>query len=173
MKSKENGFTLIGLVVALTISAIIAAGAGMTTAQIMEGSRSNNDRTTAVRQAQNVGYWVSRDALTTQAIVTTDNLETPEIEFIIAYWKDWETGDTHDIRYTLFDSADSLKRLERNQLSRDKDGVITDNNTTQVADNILAANITQQGDTWILYIEARSGEKSVTREYEFSLRHTL
>ena len=43
MKRNEKGFTLINLAVVIAISAIIAAGAGMTTAQIIQGSQRSND----------------------------------------------------------------------------------------------------------------------------------
>ena len=37
-----------------------------------------------------------------QSINITDDPETADIEFTIMPWKDWETGDTHDICYVLF-----------------------------------------------------------------------
>ncbi|MBA7658637.1 hypothetical protein ES703_66596 [subsurface metagenome] len=84
--------------------------------------------------------------------------------------KDWETGDTYDIRYIWFDSADSLKKLKRKQIIRDKDGLTTGNITTLVADNIYTADLSWQDGAWRLSVEAHSGEKSLTREYEISQR---
>jgi len=170
MRRDEKGFIIINLAVVLAISAIIAVGAGMTTVQIIQGSQRTNDWTAVVRQAQNVGYWVSEDALTAQTITISDDPETTDVEFIIVYWKDWETGDTHDIRYVWLDSADSLKKLQRKHLTRDKNGVTTANKTALIADNICTANLTWQDGAWRLSIEARSGDKSATREYEISQR---
>ena len=170
MKRGEKGFTLINLAVAIAISAIIAAGASMTTAQILKGSQQNSDWATAVRQAQNVGYWVSQDALMAQTINATDDPGTADEEFIIVNWKDWETGDTYDTRYIWLDSADSLKKLKRRKITQDKDGVTTGNVTTLVADNIYTANLSWQGGAWRLSVEAHSGEKSLTREYEICRR---
>ena len=170
MKRGEKGFTLISLAVVIAISAIIAAGAGMTTAQIINGSQRNNEQATVIRQAQNVGYWVSRDVLTAQTVTSGDDSETADIEFLIAYWKDWETGDTYDIRYIWLDSDDALKKLKRKQVTCDDDGEETGNKTTLVADNIYTANLTCQDDIWKLSVEARSGERSVTREYRIVQR---
>lgn len=170
MKKGESGFTIIEVLVAIFISAIIATGAGMTTVQIIKGSQQSSDWTTVIRQAQNVGYWVSYDALMAQTITIGDDLETGDNEFIIVAWKDWETGDTHDIRYVWLDSADSLQKLSRKQVTKDKDGIEIGSKTTLVADNIYAATLSWQDGVWTLSVEARSGDKSVSREYEINQR---
>jgi len=170
MKRDEKGFILVNLAVVIAIVAMIAAGAGMTTVQVIKGSQRSSDWTTAVRQAQNVGYWVSEDALMAQTITISDDPETTDVEFIIVYWKDWETGDIHDIRYVWLDSADSLNKLKRKHLTRDRHGVEIGNKTTLVADNIYAASLSWQDGKWSLSVETRSGEKSATREYEISQR---
>ncbi len=171
MKRGEKGMTVIEVIVAVAISAIISAVAVMTVAQIVRSSESNNDCTTTVRQAQNLGHWISRDVLMAQTVTAGDDPETTtDVEFITSTWLDWETGDTHDIRYLWFDSADSLKILKRNQVTRDMDGVEVENRTTLVADNIYAADFSFQDGIWRLSVETRSGDKSVTREYEIGYR---
>ena len=167
---REAGFALINVVVVLAISAIIAAGAGMTTVQMINGTKRNNDQATAVRQAQNVGFWISQDALKAQVISGEDDSQTGDIELIVITWKDWETGDIYDIRYVWLDSVDSLKRLRRNQVTCDKDGAVTASLSTLVADSINTANVSLQNDVWRLSVEAQCGKNSVIREYEFSLR---
>jgi len=163
--------TLIEVIVAVAISAIISAVALMTVAQIVRSSESNNDCTTTIRQAQNLGHWISQDVLMAQTITVGDDPETTtDVEFITSTWMDWETGDTYDIRYLWFDSADSLKIVKRNQVTRDMDGVEVDNRTTLVANNIYAADLSFQDGIWTLSVETRSGDKSVTREYEIGYR---
>ena len=167
----EMGFTLIEIAAAIAIIAVITLGAGMTTAQIINVSQRSIDLTTAVRQSQNVGYWVSRDSLMAQTITIGDDPVTADdVEFIIIYQKDWETGDAHEIRYVWFDSADSLKKLKRKQLTRDKDGVEITSKTTLVADHIYSANLSWQDGVWGLSVEARSDEVSATKEYEINQR---
>jgi len=171
MRRTEKGFTLINVILVTAISAIIASGAGVTSVQVIKVSRLNNDWTTTVRQAQNVGYRVSQDVLMAQTITTGDDPETADdVEFIISYWKDWETGDTYDIRYVWLDSADSLKSLKRKQVMRDKDGLEISNETSLAATNIYTASLSEQDSVWKLSLETRSGQKHLTREYEIIQR---
>jgi len=170
MKRSENGFTLVGILVTTAIVALIAGGAAMSTVQIIQGAERDSDRTTAIRQAQNAGYWVSNDATMARKIDIGDDPGTGEVEFIILYWKDWETGDIHEMRYMWLDSSDGLKKLKRKHLTRDKDGVEIENRTTFVADNIYTADLSEQDGGWRLTVETRSGTRSETREYEITQR---
>ena len=165
MKQGERGLTIIELVVVIAISAIIAAGTGMTTVQIINGSEDSQDLVTVANQTHNAGYWVSRDIMTAQSANVSDDPGTAESEFAVIAWKDLETGDTYDIRYIWLASTDSLQMLKRKQIIRNNDGVVTSNKTTLVADNIYSANLTQVDTGWKLAVEAQSGEKSLTREY--------
>ncbi len=170
MKRGERGFTAIEVLVAMAIVALIAGGAAMATVQIVQGAERTSDRMIAVRHAQSTGYWVSNDALMAQKIDIGDDPETEDVEFITVYWKDWETGETHEIRYICLDSSGGLKKLERKHLTRDKDWVEIENKVTFVADNIYTANFSAQDGGWRLTVEARSGTRSETREYEISQR---
>lgn len=170
MRRREKGFGLISLAVAIAISAIIAAGAGMTSMQIIRSTERNENHVEVVRQAQNLGRWFSRDAQMSENITAGDNPGTADEEFITLYWKDWESGDMFDIRYLWIDRADSLKRIKRNQVTRDRDGDVTENITSLIADSIYSANLSQQDNTWILNIETRSGQKSSVREYKITKR---
>ncbi len=166
----EKGYSLIELLVAISVSAVLAAGAGMTTFQIFRSSKQNNDWNVAVRQAQSLGQWVSQDALMVNNIDIGDDPETEDVEFISLFWKDWENGNTFNTCYLWLDSEDSLKQLTRKQVTRDINGVEIGNTTSLVADNVYSATITPQTDSWRLTVETRSGTRSVTREYEISQR---
>ena len=166
----EKGYSLIELLVAISVTAVLAAGAGMTTFQIFRSSKQNNDWNVAVRQAQSLGQWISQDALMVNTIDIGDDPETEDVEFISLFWKDWENGNTYNTCYLWHDSEDSLKRLTRQQVTRDINGVETSNTTSLVADNIYSAALTPQTDSWRLTVEIRSGTRSVTREYEISQR---
>ena len=93
MKRGESGFTMLEVVVAAAIAALIGLGVFMTTVQISQGSERGNDLAVTLRQVQNVGYWVSNDIVAARTVYAGDNLTTPDEEFIIAYWTDWETGE--------------------------------------------------------------------------------
>ena len=166
----EKGYSFIDVLIALSISAVLAISAGMTTSQIFRSSRLNSDWNIALRQAQSVGQWVSQDALTVNNIDIGDDPETGDVEFISLFWKDWENGDTYDTYYLWFDSANSLQELKRRQVTRDINGAVMSDTTVLVATNIYAATLTQQANSWRLDVETRSGSRSVTREYEISRR---
>lgn len=165
MRRKEKGFGLISLAVAIAIGALIAAGAGMTCLQIIKGTERNNTHAEVIQQAHNLGRWFSRDALMAESITAGNDPETGDDELLTIYWKDWESGDIFDIRYMWLDDVDSLKRLRRNQVRRDKEGDVAENITSLIAFSICSANLSQQNDTWILNVETHSGDKSSAQEY--------
>lgn len=165
MRRKEKGFGLISLAVAIAIGALIAAGAGMTCIQIIKGTELNNNHAEVIQQAHNLGRWFTRDALMAENITAGNDPETGDDELLTIYWKDWESGDTFDIRYIWLDDVDSLKRLRRNQVMRDKEGDVAENITSLIAFSIYSANLSLQDDTWILNVETHSGDKSSLQEY--------
>lgn len=154
---------MVGGVVALVIASIVAA-AGMTALQIIKGNDRNQNHARVIQQAHNLGRWFSRDALSAWEITTGED------ELIAIFGRDWESGDTCDISYILSDDVSSLKKVYRNRVKRNIDGVITENVTTLIADSLFSANITQQDDTYILDIETRWGEKRAVREYKITRR---
>ena len=58
---KQSGFTLIELVIAFGVSAIIIAAASFSIFHLMNMTTRNTNYMTAVRNAQNAGYWITRD----------------------------------------------------------------------------------------------------------------
>jgi type II secretory pathway component PulJ len=170
MRRKEKGFGLVSLAVAIAIGSLIAAGAGMTCIQIIKGTERNNDRAEVIQQAHNLGRWFSRDAPMAEEITAGDDPETGDDELLTIYWKDWESGETHDISYIWLDDVDSLKKLKRNQVMRDKDGAVTENITSLIAYSLYSANLSQQDNTWILNVETHSGNRSSVQEYRTTQR---
>ena len=117
MKLGEKGFTLIELVLALAIIALISGAVGATIFQVYRGTEHNNDHLTMVRQVQQAGYWISRDAQMAQS-VTTDNLTSPD--FLILNWTEWdEEGDPiyHSATYFFEGLTDGIGTLKRHHWS--------------------------------------------------------
>jgi len=170
MKVDEKGFTLIEIIVSVAVTAILGVGISMTVAQVYNSSQRSNDWSAVIQQAQNVGYWIRQDALMAQSVNATDNVGTTDVEFATLNWKDWESGETHNIRYILLDSANSLKKVQRKELTWDNNGAEIGNKTTFVADNINTANLSQQNGVWRLSIEAVSGEQSSAKTYLLGYR---
>jgi prepilin-type N-terminal cleavage/methylation domain-containing protein len=113
MKPGEKGYTLVELLVAITIMvcASVAAGAGIF--QMLRNTERNSNHMAAVLQVQNADHRISQDAQKAQR-VTTDNLTSPD--FLVLSWIDGRTGDEYQVTYALQDMPDSvLKELRRNQ----------------------------------------------------------
>jgi len=111
MKKGESGFTLIEVLVAITITALIAFGGVATATQIISVNAKSNAHMTAVNEVQNAGYWISRDTQMAQS-VTADGLTPPE--FLILSWTEDSSGDNYQVVYTLEDIPGStLKKLQR------------------------------------------------------------
>ncbi len=117
MKHGEKGFTLIELIIATTIMVLASGAAGAAIFQIFGGTERNSDHLTVVRQVQNAGYWISRDAQMAQSVIT-DNLTPPD--FLILSWTEWDAaGDPtyHSARYSFEDLTDGIGKLKRSHWS--------------------------------------------------------
>lgn len=166
MIRSEKGLAMIELLIAIAIGSALAAGAALTTGQLVQVTRDSGNDSMAVREAQNLGFRVSQDLLMAMKVTLTDDLLTPDHEFVIIEWKDWQTGAMCQARYYWADPASPLKRASRRYLAYDIDGALTDNTTALVADSIYAANLSLEANgMWKLNVEARSGNESATREY--------
>ena len=116
MKHGEKGYTLIELAIAITIMALASSAAGGAIFQILRDTQRNNDHITAVRQVQNAGYWISRDAQ--MAETATTDLTLPD--FLILSWTEWDdAGDpiSHSATYSFEELTDGIGKLKRSHLS--------------------------------------------------------
>ncbi|MFC1934159.1 type II secretion system protein J [Chloroflexota bacterium] len=114
MKPGEKGYTLIELLIAITIMALASTAAGAAIFQVLRNTERNNDHITAVRQVQNAGYWISRDARMARIVTTTANLTLPL--FLSLSWTEWDAlGDPiyHSANYTFEDLTDGVGKLKR------------------------------------------------------------
>jgi hypothetical protein len=102
--------------IAIAISSVITGSITMTIFQVIVGSARTNNHMIAVRQAQSAGYWVSHDVKMAQSPpIIGDDPGTPAVEeFLTLTWSDWESGEVHQVTYTLEDMAGGSKQLVRN-----------------------------------------------------------
>ena len=92
----------------LPIIGIIVAAASGATIQIIQ-SNATSAHMTALRQVQTAGYWVSRDSLQAQSVVTGASSGFP-------LTLSWGSG-AHEVEYSLKNMASGdLKYLERNEI---------------------------------------------------------
>ena len=113
MKLAEKGYTLVELLVAITIMAMATAAAGEGIFQTLRNTERNSNHMTAVLALQNSNQRISQDVQMAQS-VTTDNLTPPD--FLVLSWIGRSSGNEYQVTYTLEDIPGStLKELRRNQ----------------------------------------------------------
>jgi len=160
LKTTEKGFTLIELVVALSIAAFVTAAASMTIITMMRLSPQTNNWAIALRQVQDAGYWISRDVLMADNI-TVGGTGNPMFLTLI---QPQTQLPKKTIVYQFEDMSGGLKRLMR-----------TDNTTAiMVAEYIslpdTSANYNSDNCTLTFTIKATSGNVLVIRQYEATQR---
>ena len=166
LKKGEKGFTLIEMLVGMTIAVLVIGAASMTINTMMRLSPQNSEWAITLRQVQDAGYWISRDVMMSKTIDPGDKnpifltLTQPLI------------GSTTDrtVTYQFEDMSGSLKRLTR---------TATDNTTTtiMIAEYISSDNTTAtyslnctDNCTLTFTITAVSGGTTVTRDYKTAQR---
>jgi prepilin-type N-terminal cleavage/methylation domain-containing protein len=185
MKRSERGFTLIEVLVVIAIVAIISAAATMSTFQVFNVTRRSNDHMVTIRQVQNAGYWISRDALMAENIVV-DN-QTPS-NFLVLTWTEWsyEPGGVstyHEVTYSIEVLPDEIPKIWREHSTYDADQEPIESEQTLIAEYIYydsedPENHTDTEATYeppdeapdqapVLTVQITSslGEASETREY--------
>ena len=161
----QRGFTLIELLIAIALTGIIGAAAGMSIHQVIIGTALSNDLNTAVNQVRNAGHWISRDVQMAKPNLIVVNNDPAEQNFLeLTIWEDASGSTTHAVIYTLQDG----------ELWRDYDGGTTD---TLIAQYVASK---QGGVTWCdwdpdsgllsVTISAQVGQKTETRAFEVKPR---
>jgi len=105
----ERGFTLIELLIAIVIAGLITGGITFAIMQILTINTRASNHMVAVRQVQQAGKEVSKDALQAQGINATGSWGFP----LILTWTEWGTNQTHTVRYELVGAVDEAKKLQR------------------------------------------------------------
>ena len=188
MKLSERGFTLVELLVVIAIMSLITLGATMTTFQIINVTRRSNDHVAAVRQVQNAGYWISRDALMAENAVVGDDPETETVEFLILTWTEWDYDDTedseyHEVIYSFQDPPSGIGKLlwreHTTSMKDDDEWEEIESQTNLVAEYVYYNPILDPDDTTkadyanpvlTTQITASLGEASETKEYRVKHR---
>lgn len=114
MRRGQFGFTLIELLVSLFIMTVAAGGAGLAFYQIARNTGRNTDYLSTVRQVENAGYWISRDAQMALTILTTANLTGND--FVSFNWTEWDQDGNplyYSANYTFINLVNGLGSLQR------------------------------------------------------------
>ena len=171
IKRDQRGFTLIELLVVMVIAALMVGAASMTTFQVTNVTQRSNDHTTAVRQVQNTGYWISRDALMAEQVIVDSDPETAD--FLTVLWTEWDKNKqdhsiSHLVTYSFEDIAGGIAKLKRTHWSS-----AGANEQTLVAEYIYynpddpddTTKVSYQSPVLTMQITASLGEAKETKEY--------
>ena len=176
MSQGEKGFSTIELIVALSIIALIGLAATMTTFQVINVTERSESHMTAIRQVQNAGYWISRDAQMAESVIT-DNLSATD--FIILTWteRDYVSDDIyHSVTYFFEELSDEIGKLKRNHWSSagaNADTLIAEYINYDHDDPVNTSNVSYQNSVLTVKLTALSGDASETREYRINRRQNF
>ena len=143
MVSNQKGFTLVEVLVVLTITSLIVGVIASIAVQLFVRSGDSSDRMTVYQEVQNAGLWVKRDAVKAQDVML-DDPQTPASEFITLYWTDWDIN-SYRVAYTLEDVPGGLKELKRSYFVPDGDDWLLQSSTS-VAKSIDPAKTSSSWD---------------------------
>ena len=116
IEKDQSGFTLVELIIAVAITSLITVGLVMTILQLWGGHARASGEMIVVRQVQNAGYWISRDAQMAQEVDPDPELDaSPGFPLTLTWYQYAYNPDNPDRRgigyrviYTLVDG-----KLER------------------------------------------------------------
>ena len=155
INKNQRGLTAIETIIAIAIAGLVIVGITMSIIQLMNVNDSGVSHMTAMNQAQNTGYWISKDALQAKCIDLGLDGGFP----LILAWTSIETDDTHEVYYTLADH-----RLQRDCYLN---GVPV--GSTHIADDISSISLDSELGKYTLTVTASTSgqyENSATRVYD-------
>jgi len=175
IRAGQKGFSLIELLIAIPIAALVMLAASGAIVQLVRSGRASAQMN-AIRQVQIAGTWISRDGLQAETVeIYTD----PASELFCTFeWHDYTAVDApeHTVVYSLIPmSSGALYQLERQVTVGD--GTPT---STIVARNLVgASDATALSWTneyakasFTLEVTSAASQKTVTRTYEVTPRPT-
>jgi len=122
----EKGFTLIEMLVAISIGAAIMSVMVAAITVILWTTSQNEDWNINLRQVHNAGHWISGDALMAQEVHT----DTPGV-FLELSWNDW--NNDQNVKYYI--TSNTLTRS------------LNDGTPILIAENIVTDNTTCSWDS--------------------------
>lgn len=112
MNRNQKGFTLVELMLAFVIAAIIAGGVTDVIFQVFTGNTRASNHMTAVRQVQNAGYWVSHDAQMAQNVYANNLAGSDKLKLDWLKWGGTTENITCNITYSIVDGSKLQRREE-------------------------------------------------------------
>jgi prepilin-type N-terminal cleavage/methylation domain-containing protein len=161
----QRGLTLLELLIALPIAALILAAATGAIIQLINSSQASS-RMVACRQVQTAGYWVSKDGLQAQRV----NITAPTA-ILILEWTEWEGNVSYRITYSLQDMpSGSLKQLRRTEAVNGTAGATLTIATHLVPEETSCNWTNDERQAFTFNVTAKVGKQTETRGYEITPR---
>ncbi len=172
-KGSQLGFTLVEMMVAIAISALIMVGSVELVSHMVIGSAQNRANTMTMLQVQYVGFWITEDVVQSRpdGISLGDAQGFP----LTIDWTAWN-GDENKIVYSI--NGSPLWTLTREQfLKKNGDSVFTSDGNVTVGASLDPAGtrcgwVTGGNVTNVLQLDvtANVDGKVATRTYEINPR---
>jgi prepilin-type N-terminal cleavage/methylation domain-containing protein len=99
LKNHQKGFTLIEMLVALAITAVIGVGISAAVVQVISVNSIATHHILAIKQVENVSYWLNHDLRMAQAVQVGGGSGFP----LNLSWTEWN-NTTHQVSYSITDN---------------------------------------------------------------------
>jgi prepilin-type N-terminal cleavage/methylation domain-containing protein len=132
-KRSQLGFTLVELMIAIAVSAIIMVGSMQLLSHMVVTTAQNRANTMAMLQVQYVGFWVTEDVVQTRP----DGVSLGGAQGfpLTIQWKQWN-GVEHKVVYSYSVEGDETWTLSRHEWYTPKGGSEVDNGTVAVGESL-------------------------------------
>ena len=127
----EKGFTLVEILIAAAVIAVIGSSLVTAMSQIFIINNAHRDHMEAVKQVENALHYINRDAQMAGEILPDPVTDFP----LVLTWNEWDettnmlNGPHHQVTYSILD----------NNLERDE--IVTEGGTTTVNSMVVASHI--------------------------------
>ena len=114
-RSSQLGFTMVELMVAVAISAVILVGSGAALRAMLVSTGDSSDKALARLEVQYANFWISEDVIQAQTVrignITDTDVRYPK-PFLYLFWNTWPYGEVQvqTVAYSVEDMKDKLDR---------------------------------------------------------------
>ncbi len=162
MKLGEKGFTLLEVVIAVAIMAVIIGPLAMATTTLLTNPERSNDKNVVLQQVRNAGDWISRDVQMAKEVTA----DAPGFLLTLIIPVDADENKDYSIKY-LFAGSKLTRQLYDSSENLTAETLIADYIDT---DNTIFVTEDDTAGLYKLTVRAARGEAVVTRSYEVSQR---